>query len=174
MSRTDLEELPFVPTRGIPIAPNPGRDNLVRIQETMIDLQVVVAGCIGLQSTYNQGETVKALARACSIFLRKLVLGDRGDKRTRLLNDEICKRANLYFSRLRKIPIDRRTLNISRNFTFEMQATKVDGPDAGKTYVSKPSQQQLEITIEWPLPGMADWVDQPWVCHGFCVTDSFM
>ena len=170
MSYTDPEELPFVPTQGVPISPNPERDNLTRIQETMIDLQVVVEGCVALQSTYYKGETVKALARACSMFLRKLVLGDRGEKKTRLLNDEICKQANLFFSPLRKIPKDRRNLNISRNFIFGMQAIKVDEPDAGKTYVSIPSRQSLELTIEWPLPGMADWVNQPsddspWIIH---------
>ena len=161
MIHPEPEELPFVPTQGIPIARNPARDKPARIQETMIDLQVVIEGCIALQSTYTQGETIKALARACSIFLRKLVLGDRGDRRTRLLSADICQEANLHFSSIRKIPKDRRILTFSRNFTFSMQMTKMDEPEAGKTYVSKPSRQQLVFTIQWPLSGMAEWVDQP-------------
>ena len=176
MRNAEPEELPFVPTQGVPIAPNPARDKPTRILETMIDLQVVIEGCIALQSTYTQGETIKALARACSIFLRKLVLGDRGDRRTRLLSDDICREANLHFSSMRKIPKDRRTLTLSRDCIFAMQMTKVDKPDAGKTYVSRPSRQQLAFAIDWPLPGMAEWVDQPtddnpWVIHSKSLFD---
>ena len=177
MSSREPEELAFVPTQGVTIAPNPARDKSTRILETMIDLQVAIEGCIALQSTYTQGETIKALARACSMFQRKLVLGDRGDRRTRLLSDDICREANLRFSSIRKIPKDRRTLTFSRDFTFAMRATKVDEPDAGKTYVSRPSRQQLAFTIHWPLPGMAEWADQPtednpWVIHSKSLFDS--
>ena len=170
MSSREPEELPFVPTQGVTIAPNPARDKSTRILETMIDLQVAIEGCIALQSIYTQGETIKALARACSIFLRKLVLGDKGDRRTRLLSDDICEEANLRFGSIRKIPKDRRLLTISREFNFAMQVTKMDEPGAGKTYVSKPSSQEFAFDIHWPLPGMAEWVDQPtvdnpWVIH---------
>ena len=161
MSNREPEELPFVPTQGVTIAPNPARDQPTRILETMVDLQVAIEGCIALQSSHTQSDTISALARACSIFLRKLALGDRGDRRTRLLSDDICKEANLRFARISKIPKDRRTLTFSRDFTFAMQATKVDEPDAGKIYVSKPSRQQLVFNIHWPLLGMAEWVDQP-------------
>ena len=142
----------------------------------MIDLQVAIEGCIVLETAYTQGETTQALARACSIFLRKLVLGDRGDRRTRLLSDDICEEANLRFRRIRKVPKDRRTLAVSRDFIFAMQMTKVDEPDAGKTYVSKPSRQQLAFTIHWPLSGMAEWVNQPtgdnpWVIHSESLFD---
>ena len=147
MSNGEPAELPFVPTQGVPIAPNPSRDKPTRILETMIDLRVAIEGCIALQTAYTQGETIKALARACSIFLRKLVLGDRGDRRTRLLSDDICEEANLRFRRIRKVPKDRITLTASRDFIFAMQMTKVDEPDAGKIYVSKPSRQQLAITM---------------------------
>ena len=104
------------------------------------------------------------------------MLGDRGDRRTRLLSDDICEEANLRFRRVRKVPKDRRTLTVSRDFIFAMQMTKVDEPDAGKTYVSKPSRQQLAITIYWPLSGMAEWVDQltgdnPWVIHSKNLSD---
>ena len=161
MSSKEPEELPFVPSEGVPIAPNPVRDQRTRILETMIDLQMAIAGCVALQGTYPQGETTKALARACSLFIRKLVLGDRGDRRTRLLNDGICEAANLLFNRVRKISVDRRTLTISRELFFAMQLTKIDEPDAGKTYASKPSRQQLVFTIHWPLTGMAEWLNEP-------------
>ena len=161
VSSKEPEEPPFVPIQGIPIAPNPTRDKSTRILQTMIDLQVAVEGCIVLQSTYTQSETITALARSCSMFLRKLVLGDRGDRRTRLLSDDICKEADLRFSSIRKIPSDRRTLTFSTDFIFAMRITKLDEPNAGNTYATKPSRQQLVFTIHWPLPGMAEWIDQP-------------
>ena len=176
MSDGKPEELPFIPAQGVPIAPNPARDKPTRILESMIDLQVAIEGCIALQSTYTQGETIKALARACSIFLRKMVLGDRGERKTRLLSDDVCKEATLRFSRIRKVPKDRRSLTVSIDFTFAMQMTKMDEPDAGKTYISGPSRQQLTFTIHWPLLGMAEWVNQPtdenpWVIHSKSLLD---
>ena len=36
MSNREPEELPFVPTQGVTIAPNPARDQPTRILETMI------------------------------------------------------------------------------------------------------------------------------------------
>ena len=170
MSNAESAEPPFVPSEGVAIAPNPARDQRTRILETMIDLQVAIEGCAALHVIYTQGEATKALARACSLFLRKLVLGDRRDRSTRLLNDDICEAANFLFSRIRKISSDRRTLIISRELLFAMQMTKMDEPGAGKTYVSKPSRQELVFTIQWPLPGMAEWVneptdDDPWMIH---------
>ena len=38
---------------------------------------------------------------------------------------DICEEANLRFRRVRKVPKDRRTLAVSRDFTFAMQMTKV-------------------------------------------------
>ena len=45
--------LPERTVRDMHLAPNPARDQRTRILETMIDLQVAIEGCAGLQGTYN-------------------------------------------------------------------------------------------------------------------------
>lgn len=84
----------FVKTRGSKVA---GRykDKRERIHEAVCDLKLAVDGIIvqlGQPDQFDQlSQSAAALARACSIFLRKMVLGDRGDPKTRLLDDEIAQ-----------------------------------------------------------------------------------
>ena len=158
----------FVKTTGSPVIVGQ-RDRAARIREGMSDLRMAIDGCITQQTHSGQSvaldQSIAALARACSIFLRKMVIGDRNDRRTRLLNDDTCRNAGLEFSRIRRIPRDRRTLtlvpvDISGGY---MQATKLD-EETGEpevVHIIPAGAQRLSIAVEWPLPGMADWTGQP-------------
>ena len=88
-----------------------------RILETMYDLHLVIEGCVKLSDNFCQADKAQhlygAIARACSIFLRKMVLGDRGNAKTRLLSDEIAKSLGLTFDRIKKAPKEREDLNFS-------------------------------------------------------------
>ena len=139
------------------------RDQKERIREAMVDLQLVIDGCAQQSSQSGQlGQSIAALARSSSVFLRKMVIEDR---KTRLLDDDICRTAGLGFDRIQKVPKDRRTLslcpvNISSGY---MNLTKLNDetlePEAVNYVPVGP--QRLEIAIEWPLPGMGDWTGQP-------------
>ena len=162
MTDNQMEEPRYVPTQGVPIAPNPARDKRTRIMETVIELQVAIEGCVALQSSHSSAPLTTALARASSIFLRKLVLGDRGNRESRLLSDDICEEADFRFSRIRKIPQARRTLTFCPiDVTVSMQITKLDEPGAGRFFCIPPSRQQLVFDVDWPLPGLTEWVHQP-------------
>ena len=79
----------------------------------MSDLQAVIGGVAQGPQSGNLSEFIAVLARACSVFLRKMVLGERGTARkSRVLNDDICRTAGLSFDRIRKIT-KRTPLNVS-------------------------------------------------------------
>ena len=112
-----------------------------------------------------------AFARICSVFLRKMVLGDFGKRRTRLLDDRVLNSTGLRLGRLRRIPREKRRW-IEVGFGLSgggMEITKLNDltrePEA--TYRFRAGPQSVELAIEWPLPGAADWTgvpceDSPW------------
>ena len=110
-------------------------------------------------------QSIAAFARTCSIFLRKMVLGDKGDRKTRLLDDDLCQMAELSFDRIRRVHNGRRTLHFaSVNMSGgHMELAKLNDDTLEPEYVQRipVGSQRLEFTIEWPLPGMVDWIDQP-------------
>ena len=157
----------FVKTRGSKVA---GRykEKRERIHEAVCDLKLAVDGLIaqlGQSDQFDQlSQSTAALARACSIFLRKMVLGDRGDPKTRLLNDEISQSLDMRFEKLRRISPDRIPLEIIRSLNRgRVQFTKLDDntlqPEA--IYNMNIPPQELKISIEWPLPGVASWTEAP-------------
>ena len=166
---TGAPPITFVETRGSQLGGR-HKDKKERIFETMCDLQLAIDGAI-VQLGRSQGfeqfqQTWATLARACSIFLRKMVIGDRKDKpQTRLLDDEICRSLELTFDRLRKLPPRRRTLDI---FSFDVSrggvrviqknATTLE-PEA--VYNIPLAPLRCKISIEWPLPGTASWNENP-------------
>ena len=87
------------------------------------------------------------------------------ERRARLLDDDICGTAELEFRRIRRVPEDRRTLPVVLvdSYGGYMSVTRLNDetsePEAA--YVVPIGAQRLEIAIEWPLPGMADWKEQP-------------
>ena len=68
------------------------RDRAGRAGEAMIDLRLALDGFIA-QPPKLFSHAVASLARHCSIFLRKMVLGD--DRSPRLLDEETCRTAGL-------------------------------------------------------------------------------
>ena len=133
-----------------------------RVRDTITDLQVVIDGCAA-QPDYRLVDMAASLARHCSIFLRKMVLNDGHNQR--LLDDDFCRTAGLRFDRLRRIPGDRKTLVLVSVDSPGglMQATKLSDetqrPEA--LYRIPIAPQRLSFDVQWPLPGMADWRNQP-------------
>ena len=138
------------------------RDRVERVREAIVDLRVAIDGCVA-QSPDRLSDSVASLARHCSIFLRKMVLGD--ERSPRLLDGDFCQMAELGFNRISKVPTNRRTLtlvpiDIARGY---FQATKLDEETSEPEYteVIPIGPQRLTIDIEWPLPGMTYWLEQP-------------
>lgn len=155
------ERIRLVNTTGSPVILG-HRDRVERIREAIVDLQVAIDGCVA-QSPDRLGDTVASLARHCSIFLRKMVLGN--ERSPCLLDGDFCQMAALGFNRISKVPTNRRTLtlvpiDIARGY---LQATKLDEETREPEYteVIPIGPQRLTIDIEWPLPGMTHWLDQP-------------
>ena len=156
----------FVPTTGSLVG---GRykDKKERISEALADLQVTIRG-LGTESfeLYKGREVAQmlgALARMCSVFLRKLVLGDRGESKSRLLDETVMESLEFRFQPLRRIPRERRR-TIETGFSVGggfLQVTKVDEPGPAPTSRFPVAPHDLQIAIEWPLPGTADWTGTP-------------
>ena len=165
----------FVPASGSVIGGIP-KKKTTRITEAMADLQLGIGGLRGQLPAVEDGnrwaQALGAFARICSVFLRKTVLGDHDRRETRLLDDRVLGSIGLRFDRLRKVPKDRRR-EIEVGFGFAggvMQATKLDDltgePQA--TYRFRAGPQEVKLSIEWPLPGAADWTgvtskETPWL-----------
>lgn len=144
------------------------KDKLERIGEAINDLQLVIDGC-QFQLTPDApaeqfSQSVAALARASSVFLRKLVLGDRNDKATRLLDDDVCEAMGLKFHKLVKVAGARKPIDISFDITRGyVDVTKKNDETLLPEYTHRIpiGPQKLNIMVEWPLPGLANWVDEP-------------
>ena len=160
-SQQPIQPIRFVKTKGSPVIVG-RRDKAERIREAMIDLQLVIAGC-AVQPPSRFVDAVASLARHCSIFLRKMVLGD--DRNRRLLDEDLCRMVGLGFDKIRRVSGGRRTLTLVPvdSSGGYMQATKLDEetrePEA--VHIMPIGPQRLSIDVEWPLPGMADWLSQP-------------
>ena len=143
------------------------KDKIDRLQEAMTDLRVAIRGCslVDPMASSEFLQSVESLARSCAMFLRKTAIGDRGDRRTRLLDDETCQSLGLSFSPIRPssgevetfeiIPVD-----IRRGF---MEVVPVDevAKSHGGPYLLPLGPQKLTIAVEWPLPGTLGWTRQP-------------
>ena len=167
---SDEEGPRFIPAKGSLIG---GRstDKPGRITEALQDMQLLMNGVVmqfGKEGEV-QGEAwttaVAALARACSMFLRKTVLGDFGKRETRLLDDDVLEAIGFRFHPLVKIPRElRRRIRVEFGFLGgEMQITKLndDTLEPERTYKAPMGPQTLHIGIEWPLPGAMGWVGVP-------------
>ena len=161
MANENIEPIQFVPGEGSPVIVG-HRDKAERIREAMLDLQLVIDGCEG-KPQERLVDLSGSLARHCSIFLRKMVLGD--SRTPPLLDLELCQSAGLSFNRIRRIPGNRRPLTLVpvSGTAGYMQLTKLNDetlePEAN--YIIRIGAHQLQFDVEWPLPGMADWLVQP-------------
>ena len=163
--------LKFVPARGSVIS-GIGKKKLARITDAMADLQLAINGlkaqlpgesnALPTEDDSNQWvDAIGAFARTCSLFLRKTVLGYRDTRETRLLDDRVLESIGLRFDRLRKIPRTRRReieIGFGAVEAF-LQATKLNDHtlEPETVYHLRAGPQELKISIEWPLPGAADW-----------------
>ena len=161
------------------------KDKMARITDAMIDLQLSIDGLRSQLSGIHRGHDVVehppdyqlecdgnllsqamgAFARICSVFLRKTVLGDQGRRETRLLDDHVLGSIGLRFDPLRRIPRDRRR-NIEVGLDLagaHLEVTRLDDqtrePQATNRFRAGP--QEVKLSIEWPLPGAADWMGVP-------------
>ncbi|MXY58599.1 MAG: hypothetical protein F4Y41_19825 [Gammaproteobacteria bacterium] len=173
----------FVPVKGSVIG-GMGKEKTARITDAMADLQLGIDGLRGRLTDAAAGSpwtpmagenrwmhSLASFARTCSVFLRKTVLGDRGKRETRLLDDRVLGSIELGFDPLRRIPRDRRRgievgLGLAKGF---LEITKLDDRtrQPRETYRYRAGPQGLRLAIEWPLPGTADWIgvpseDAPW------------
>ena len=160
-SEPSIAPIQFIRTEGSTVLVGQ-RDRTERIREAMIDLRLVIDGCKA-QPPDRLSDTAASLARHCSIFLRKMVLGD--ERSPRLLDAEYWQKSKLGFNRIRKVPSNRRTLTlvpvaVTRGY---FQATKLDEKtrEPEVTHIIPFGPQQLSIVVEWPLAGMTDWLEQP-------------
>ena len=138
------------------------KDKKQRITEAMYDLKLAMAGLAmrgeGEQPFLELIEASQSLARAASVFLRKLVLDRR-----RLLDDEILGSLNMKLKPVRSIPqAARRSVELSFSMDrgvvrFERTADG-DGnpivPPEVRTVVA--GRQGYSIHVEWPLLGAVD------------------
>ena len=145
------------------------KEKTARITEAMADLQLGLDGLRSQLPAVKDGKrwanAMGSFARTCSVFLRKTVLGDRDRRETRLLDDRVLGSIGLQFDRLRKIPRDRRRkievgIGIAGGF---LQITKLDDhtQEPQETHRFRAGPQELKLSIEWPLPGAADWTGVP-------------
>ncbi len=154
------------------------KDKKQRITEALNDLQLAFAGMAsggdGLQNTSQIIQTTGSLARACSVCLRKTVLGEARNREARLLDKSVLESLDMYLQPLRKIPREERR-SIETGFRMEgvtMEITRLDEEtnEPKERYTASGGVQGLSIVVEWPLVGMADWTGtptekQPWKVH---------
>ena len=172
-SRAGSDDLAqFVKSKGTPVAGR-HRDKVERIAETVCDLELACEGAFSLtqrSERSDRGRWVAALARACSVFLRKMVIGDWNDPSTRLLDDSVVGTFGIGFDRLRRIPAERRTVEVGTSMQGGMVVIKKLDEVTGRPVATQSLQigpHDLRIVIEWPLPGVAGWTavpseDCPW------------
>ena len=158
----------FVPIRGSRIT-GPHKDKKQRVAEALSDLQLLLAGIAsrgdGFQDGTELAQIIASLARTGSVFLRKLVLGEPGNRGARLLDDSVLASLKLRLQPLRKIPKDRRR-TVETGYRLDrvlMAVTRLDESTGQpvERYKAVGGRQGLSIAVEWPLPGMADWVEAP-------------
>ncbi len=188
---SDEQGVRFVPVKGSVIG-GLMKDKMARITDAMIDLQLAIDGLRSQFSGIHREHSVVehpsvyqiecdvnllsqamgAFARTCSVFLRKTVLGDRDRRGTRLLDDHVLGSVGLRFDPLRRIPRGRRrNIEVGLGLTGGLlELTKLDDQtrEPQATYRFRAGPQEVKLSIEWPLPGAADWrgipsEETPWL-----------
>lgn len=156
----------FVSTKGTQVAGR-HRDKFERIAETVCDLELACEGAFSLTQRTPKGDRGRwgaALARASSVFLRKMVIGDRDDPSTRLLDDSVVESFGIGFNRLRRITSERRGIELRQSFrggTMQLEKLNEETLRPEATVSLPVAPHDLNITIEWPLPGAASWNSPP-------------
>lgn len=140
-----------------------GIDEFRALREPVSDLRIAIDGFFA-QPTAQYPESIPFLARQCSVFLRKMALGDRWSRR--LLGVEACQNMNLAFPRLRIPAMSARAMlspastNMIGGVLTITKLNEETGEAEARTELSI-GPQRLTFDIQWPLPGLADWLEQP-------------
>ena len=155
-----------------------GKEKTARITDAMADLQLGIDGLRGQLSEVGGGgrwspmdegdrwtQGLASFARTCSVFLRKTVLGDHGRRETRLLDDRVLGSIELGLDRLRRIPRERRReIEVGLGIAGGgLELTKLDDETLAPGAIHRvgAGPQGVTLSIEWPLPGAADWTGVP-------------
>lgn len=131
------------------------------MRKAMVDLKTTIEGC---QLQAPSRDTFDALARQCSIFLRKMALGD--DRNPPLLNSETCKAAGIQFHKLKPVGSERqRAAVVELTLTSSKFQATLTHPDTGEL-LGEMSQGfddpwEFSILADWPLPGITGWLGKP-------------
>ncbi len=158
----EVQGFQFVDMVGSPVTIG-GLDEIRGIREAVNDLRIAIDGFF-VQPSELHRESIPFLARQCSVFLRKMALGDRWSPR--LLSVETSQKMGLEFDRVRIPTMLRRAIlsSASTNMTEGLLTiTKLNdetGEPEARTELPIGSQR-LTFDVQWPLPGMAEWVEQP-------------
>ncbi len=143
------------------------KDKKQRITDALSDLRLVLAGIAsGGEGRRKAGEMTQetgSLARACSVFLRKVVLGEGRNRDARLLDDTVLESLEMSLQPLRKIPSEGRR-QVETGFRMEravVELLRLDDTtgEPVKKYRAEGGVQGLSIVLEWPLVGVADWLE---------------
>ena len=131
------------------------------IRDAMVDLKTVIDGCMAQTPSRDVFDT---LARQCSIFLRKMALGD--GRNPPLLDPETCKAAGLVFHKLRAVRGKRQIQTVVQTqiASSNMRLTLTDpgtGELLGDMSLQSVDPWTFRIDTDWPLPGIVDWVGLP-------------
>ena len=151
----------FVEMEGSPVILGGAKKEWQRVSYPVSDLRIALEG-FDAQPAERRLEAMAFLARQCSVFLRKMALGDRWTHR--VLSVETCQAIGLDFDRLR-IPATthRVILTPVRTDRGGMAITKLNEetgePETHSEFMLGP--QWLVFDIQWPLPGLAGWGDKP-------------
>ena len=150
----------FVEMEGSPVFLG-GMQKWQRVRVAVSDLRIALDG-FDAQPVAVRLESLSFLARQCSVFLRKMALGDRWTPP--VLSPETCQEVDLQFDRLRiPAPTTRAILTPVQMASGGMAITKLNDdtrePEAYSEFTMGP--QRLSFDIQWPLPGLAGWGDKP-------------
>ena len=151
----------FVEMEGSPVLLGSGVKEWQRIRVAVSDLRIALDG-FDAQPVTGLPESLSFLARQCSVFLRKMALGDRWT--SPVLSPETCQAVDLQFDRLRvPAPTTRAILTPVQMAGGGMAITKLNDdtrePEAYSEFTMGP--QRLTFDIQWPLPGLVGWGNKP-------------
>ena len=154
------EVFELTPMKGIRIMVG-ASDRTEVIRKAMVDLKTTIEGCLVQGSTKD---TLDTLGRECSIFLRKMAIGD--DRNPPLLDPETCKKAGINFHKLAIVRGERQRLAIVEetitNTKFHATLTHPEtGETLGEMSHGFDDPWKFSIYIDWPLPGITGWVGSP-------------
>ncbi len=148
-----------------------------RILEAMYDLHLSIEGCATQVEFFSRPDMfqhlIGAFARTCSVFLRKMVLGERNDPKTRLLDEDTTQSLQITFDKIRKISEERATLEAisAKMLDGNLTITKINDNhgEPNDAYILPIQPIEYKISIDWPLPGAASFTKSPTSQKPWCI-----